>query len=71
MNIEIRAPIRGYLLSLWNVDCSAAAYLSTSQCRLALNNHAALYGVQNLSIAPGYATNISRAPYTTELNHQN
>ncbi|EJC6793046.1 WYL domain-containing protein [Vibrio parahaemolyticus] len=57
MKVEIRAATAGYLLRLWNVDCSEAAYLSTSQChqcQLALNNRAALYGVQNLAIAPGY-----------------
>ena len=56
INVEIRAAIAGYLLRLWNVDCSETACLSTSQCQLALHNRAALYGVQNLAIAPGYVT---------------
>ncbi|EGT3587417.1 WYL domain-containing protein [Proteus mirabilis] len=56
MKVEIRAATAGYLLRLWNVDCSETACLSTSQCQLALNNRAALYGVQNLAIAPGYVT---------------
>ncbi|EPT9383586.1 WYL domain-containing protein [Proteus mirabilis] len=56
MKVEIRAATVGYLLRLWNVDCSETACLSTSQCQLALNNRAALYGVQNLAIAPGYVT---------------
>ncbi|MCX8935507.1 WYL domain-containing protein [Vibrio parahaemolyticus] len=56
MKVEIRAATAGYLLRLWNVDCSETACLSTSQYQLALNNRAALYGVQNLSIAPGYVT---------------
>jgi hypothetical protein len=56
MKVEIRAATAGYLLRLWNVDCSESACLSTSQCQLALNNRAALYGVQNLAIAPGYVT---------------
>ncbi|MGB0784280.1 MAG: WYL domain-containing protein [Marinomonas sp.] len=56
LNVEIRAAIAGYLLRLWNVDCSKTASLSDSQCQLALNNRAALYGVQNLAIAPGYVT---------------
>lgn len=71
LNVEIRAAIAGYLLRLWNVDCSETASLSTSQCQLALNNRAALYGVQNLSIAPGYATDASLTIRTTEFNHQN
>jgi len=56
MRVEIRAATAGYLLRLWNVDCSETACLSTSQCQLALNNRAALYGVRNLAIAPGYVT---------------
>lgn len=56
LNVEIRAAIAGYLLRLWNVDCSETACLSDSHCQLALNNRAALYGVQNLAIAPGYGT---------------
>ncbi|WP_332396392.1 WYL domain-containing protein [Vibrio metschnikovii] len=56
MKVEIRAATAGYLLRLWNVDCSETACLSTSHCQLALNNRAALYGVQNLAIAPGYVT---------------
>lgn len=56
MKVEIRAATAGYLLRLWNVDCSETARLSDSHCQLALNNRAALYGVQNLAIAPGYVT---------------
>lgn len=56
MKVEIRAATAGYLLRLWNVDCSETACLSDSHCQLALNNRAALYGVQNLAIAPGYVT---------------
>lgn len=56
LKVEIRAATAGYLLRLWNVDCSETACLSSSQCQLALNNRAALYGVQNIAIAPGYVT---------------
>ncbi|MEI8648767.1 WYL domain-containing protein [Paraglaciecola sp. Hal342] len=56
MKVEIRAATAGYLLRLWNVDCSETACLSDSHCQLALKNRAALYGVQNLAIAPGYVT---------------
>ncbi|HBH7897398.1 WYL domain-containing protein [Vibrio sp. Vb1026] len=59
LKVEVRAATAGYLLRLWNVDCSEAMCLSTNQCQLALNNRAALYGVQNLAIAPGYATDMS------------
>lgn len=54
MKVEIRAATAGYLLRLWNVDCSETACLSDSHCQLALNNRVALYRVQNLAIAPGY-----------------
>ncbi|MDF4787020.1 WYL domain-containing protein, partial [Vibrio parahaemolyticus] len=50
LKVEVRAATAGYLLRLWNVDCSEAMCLSTNQCQLALNNRAALYGVQNLAI---------------------
>lgn len=71
MNVEIRAAIAGYLLRLWNVDCSENACLSAIQCQLALNNRAALYGVQNLSIAPGYNTVVTSASQATKFDHQN
>ena len=56
IKVDIRAATAGYLLRLWNVDCSENASLATSQCQLALQNRAALYGVHNLAIAPGYNT---------------
>ncbi|ELH3012236.1 WYL domain-containing protein [Vibrio parahaemolyticus] len=71
MKVEIRAATAGYLLRLWNVDCSESACLSTSHCQLALNNRAALYGVQNLAIAPGYVTEPSYATQKAEFKHQN
>lgn len=71
MKVEIRAAIAGYLLRLWNVDCSETACLSTSQYQLALNNRAALYGVQNLSIAPGYITEKKCETQITEPNREN
>ena len=55
LKIELRAPFAGYLLNLWQVDCSpepdANEYVGK---QLALRNHQALYGVENAKMAPGY-----------------
>lgn len=58
--VEVRAAIAGYLLLQWRVDCSRSATLQTSDCQLALRNIDALYGVENLAIAPGYERKISK-----------
>ncbi|AKX53070.1 WYL domain-containing protein [Thiopseudomonas alkaliphila] len=54
MKVEIRAATAGYLLRLWNVDCSKAALLKTPEFHLWLKNYQTLYGVGNLAIAPGF-----------------
>lgn len=54
MKVEIRAAIAGYLLRLWNVDCSKTAQLKTPEFHLWLKNYQTLYGVGNLAIAPGF-----------------
>lgn len=53
LKIDIRAALAGYLLRLWNVDCSQAHTLTGPELHLALKNHQALYGVENLILAPG------------------
>lgn len=53
LKVEIRAAVTGYLLRLWNVDCSSDHRLSTPEIQLALRNPAALYGVENAMLAPG------------------
>jgi hypothetical protein len=53
MKVELRAAMAGYLLRLWNIDCSKDRSLVGSEYHLALKNIEALYGVDNLSIAPG------------------
>lgn len=52
--VEVRAASAGYLLRLWNVDCSSDHSNQDPGCLLALSNRDALYGVENLAIAPGY-----------------
>lgn len=54
MKVEIRAATAGYLLRLWNVDCSKVASLKTPEFHLWLKNYQTLYGVSNLAIAPGF-----------------
>lgn len=53
MKLEVRAATAGYLLRLWNVDCSQNHSLLGIEYQLWLRNTAALYGVNNLAIAPG------------------
>lgn len=52
--LEMRAPLVGYALRRWSVDCSAAASLDPKQHHLRLLNPATLYGVESASLAPGY-----------------
>lgn len=54
MKVEVRAAVAGYLLRRWNVDCSLDHSQVGREYQLYLRNAQALYGVSNLSIAPGY-----------------
>lgn len=54
LNIHVRAAVAGYLLRRWNIDCSEHHSLKGNEYHLWLKNHLALYGVNNLIIAPGY-----------------
>ena len=51
---NVRAAVAGYVLRRWNVDCSEDHSLKGAEYQLWLRNRAALYGVENLVIAPGY-----------------
>ena len=55
---EVRAAMAGYLLRLWNVDCSKNAELRGKdfghEYQLWLRNPLALYDVENAEIAPGF-----------------
>jgi len=53
LKVEIRAATAGYLLRLWNVDCSTEHSLMGFEYQLWLRNSQALYGVTNLNLAPG------------------
>jgi len=54
LNINVRAAVAGYLLRRWNIDCSEKHSLKGNEYHLWLKNYPALYGVENLVIAPGY-----------------
>lgn len=54
LEINVRAAMAGYLLRRWNVDCTERGSLSGPEYQLYLKNSQTLYGVENLSIAPGY-----------------
>ena len=54
LNLDVRAAVAGYLLRIWNVDCSADASQSSPEHQLWLRNTQTLYGVSNLHLASGY-----------------
>jgi hypothetical protein len=54
LNLNVRAALAGYLLRLWNVDCTEKANLKGGEYQLWLLNQQTLYGAENLAIAPGY-----------------
>ena len=54
LNLSVRAALAGYVLRKWNVDCSKEHTLAGPEYHLWLKNTPTLYGVDNLSLAPGY-----------------
>ncbi len=54
LHLNVRAAVAGYVLRRWNVDCSEEHKLVGPEYHLWLKNRQALYGVENLVIAPGY-----------------
>lgn len=54
LDVNVRAAVAGYVLRRWNVDCSEDHSLEGPEYHLWLKNWQALYGVENLVIAPGY-----------------
>jgi predicted DNA-binding transcriptional regulator YafY len=54
LHVNVRAAVAGYVLRRWNVDCSEGHSLKGAEYHLWLKNRQALYGVENLVIAPGY-----------------
>lgn len=54
LKVNVRAAVAGYVLRRWNVDCSEDHSMKGPEYHLWLSNRQALYGVENLVIAPGY-----------------
>ncbi len=54
LQVNVRAAVAGYVLRCWNVDCTENHSLEGPEYHLWLKNRQALYGVENLVIAPGY-----------------
>jgi hypothetical protein len=54
LQVNVRAAQAGYMLRHWNVDCSNEHKLEGDEIQLWLRNPAALYGVKNSLMAPGY-----------------
>lgn len=59
LKINVRAAVAGYVLRRWNVDCTEDNSLKGAEYHLWLRNRQALYGVQNLVLAPGYLPTVA------------
>ncbi len=57
LDVNVRAAVAGYVLRRWNLDCSEDHSMEDPEYHLWLKNRQALYGVENLVIAPGYNKN--------------
>ncbi len=54
--LDMRAPLVGYALRRWSVDCSSKHSLDPKEHHLWLKNSQTLYGVESAALAPGYTT---------------
>jgi hypothetical protein len=54
LRIQVRAAMTGHLLFRWNVDCTEDHRLKGAEYHLWLRNRQALYGIENLELAPGF-----------------
>ena len=52
--LDMRAPLVGYALRRWAVDCTSKHVLDPRAHHLCLNNLQTLYGVESASLAPGF-----------------
>ena len=55
LHVTVRAAIAGYVLQLWNVDCSPDRSLDPTIHWLCLKNLNTIKGSRSLEIAPGFA----------------
>ena len=54
--LDMRAPLVGYALRRWAVDCTSKHLLDPRSHHLYLKNSQTLYGVESASLAPGYSS---------------
>ena len=54
--LDMRAPLVGYALRRWAVDCTPANVLDPKQHHLYLKNPQTLYGVERATLTPGHLT---------------
>lgn len=54
LHVAVRAAIAGYVLQLWNVDCSPDRSLDPTIHRLCLRQPDAIQGTESADIAPGF-----------------
>ena len=54
LKLDMRAPLVGYALRRWAVDCSEDNHLDPVEHQLRLLNLPTLYGVESATLAPGY-----------------
>ena len=52
--LDMRAPLVGYALRRWAVDCTSKHLLDPRSHHLYLSNRQTLYGVESAALAPGY-----------------
>jgi len=52
--LEMRAPLVGYALRRWSVDCTPNHVLDPRAHHLSLSNLQTLYGVESAALAPGF-----------------
>lgn len=57
--LDMRAPLVGYALRRWAVDCTPEHELDAKQHHLYLKNPQTLYGVESAALAPGF-TDLSK-----------
>ena len=54
--LDMRAPLVGYALRRWAVDCTPNNTLDPRSHHLSLGNPQTLYGVESATLAPGHLT---------------
>ena len=61
LTVRTRAAVAGYVLQLWNVDCSRDHSLDPNLYRLWLRDSLVLYGVSSAVLCPGFETQTDKA----------